>query len=154
MKHAIYLDDIRTPANNIYDWVVVRNYTEFVNKITELGLENIELISLDHDLGEAAMADYFLNQYEGEMKIDYEKIAAANEKTGMDCAKWLVEKWMDNPELACQVSVHSANEVGSLNMMSLLNSFYKSYGLTQYKSAHWIPKFTMETIISKDDTTE
>jgi len=40
----IYLDDVRTPIDK-NDWVVVRNYDEFVDKINEIGLENIELIS-------------------------------------------------------------------------------------------------------------
>ena len=44
----IYLDDERTP---IYGgWIVVRNYDEFVKKINELGLNNIDVISFDHDL--------------------------------------------------------------------------------------------------------
>jgi len=33
----IYLDDMRTPVDK--DWVVVRNYDEFVEKITEIGLD-------------------------------------------------------------------------------------------------------------------
>jgi hypothetical protein len=49
----IYLDDVRTPVDN--DWIVVRSYDEFVEKVNEIGLENIELISLNHDLGDTAM---------------------------------------------------------------------------------------------------
>jgi hypothetical protein len=59
-KVKIYLDDVRTPvAKN--EWVVVRNYEEFVDKVTEIGLENIELISLDHDLGDSAMLEWHDN---------------------------------------------------------------------------------------------
>jgi len=57
--HFIYLDDIRTP--NDEGWIVVRNYDEFVAKITEIGLENIEYISLDHDLGDSAMQEWHTN---------------------------------------------------------------------------------------------
>jgi len=90
MKYNIYLDDVRTPtpSNN---WVVVRSYDEFISKINELGLENIELISLDHDLGDSAMAEW-LNNVANNYTLDYNNIT---EKTGMDCAKWLVEKWMN-----------------------------------------------------------
>ena len=49
----IYLDDVRTPVDK--EWIVVRSYDEFVEKINEIGLENIELISLDHDLGDTAV---------------------------------------------------------------------------------------------------
>ena len=36
MKSKIYLDDVRTPIQS--DWVVVRNYDEFVEKVDEIGL--------------------------------------------------------------------------------------------------------------------
>lgn len=85
----IYLDDVRTPLDS--DWIVVRDYDEFVSKITEIGLENIELISLDHDLGDSAMIEWH-NNVVNNYTIDYNNIT---EKTGMDCTKWLVEKWMD-----------------------------------------------------------
>jgi hypothetical protein len=44
-KVRIYLDDVRTPVDP--SWVVVRSYDEFVQKINTIGMENIELISLD-----------------------------------------------------------------------------------------------------------
>ena len=55
-KKKIYLDDVRTPVDP--NWVVVRSYDEFVQKINTIGLENIELISLDHDLGDSAMKEW------------------------------------------------------------------------------------------------
>ena len=58
-KVNIYLDDIRTP--NEERWIICRNYDEFVNKVNEIGLDNIENISLDHDLGETAIREYFKN---------------------------------------------------------------------------------------------
>ena len=61
-KKRIYLDDVRTPispnntwVDGIQEWTVVRSYEEFVSKVNEIGLNNIELISLDHDLGDTAM---------------------------------------------------------------------------------------------------
>ena len=84
----IFLDDVRTPIDK--DWVVVRNYDEFVNKVNEIGLENIDLISLDHDLGDSAMNEWLYGVVKN-YSIDYSKIT---EKTGMDCVKWLVKQWM------------------------------------------------------------
>ena len=121
MKYSIYLDDIRTPKPETGDWVVVRNYDEFVDKINEIGLENIELISLDHDLGDSAMKEWHTNVYHN-YTLNYENIT---EKTGMDCTKWLVEKWLDGSPV-CKVMVHSANAVGSANMMvtlTIINTF-------------------------------
>ena len=82
MRIRIYLDDVRTPVDP--DWIVVRNYYEFVNKVTEIGLENIEIISLDHDLGPSAMAEWHSNVYRN-YELNYDNI---QEKTGMDCTKW------------------------------------------------------------------
>lgn len=116
MKVKIYLDDVRTPIEK--DWVVVRNYDEFVTKVTETGLENIELISLDHDLGYSAMEEWFGNTYHN-YSINYDNI---NEKTGMDCAKWLVDQWLDGSPVV-EVVVHSANAVGSANIMGHINHY-------------------------------
>jgi hypothetical protein len=85
-KVRVYLDDIRTPIEN--DWLICRDYDEFVNKVSEIGLENIYMISLDHDLGETAIREYFKNVSKNYV-LDYDNI---HEKTGYDCSKWLVDQ--------------------------------------------------------------
>lgn len=123
-KVRIYLDDVRTPIDK--DWVVVRNYDQFVAQIMYIGLENIELISLDHDLGETAMKEW---QY-GVTKnyaINYDNIV---EKTGMDCTKWLVNQWLDGQPVV-DVVIHSANAVGSANMMGYINNYRHLHRLPQ-----------------------
>jgi len=115
-KKKIYLDDIRTPIDK--DWVVVRNYDEFVNKVNEIGLENIDLISLDHDLGDSAMNEWLYGVVKN-YSIDYSKIT---EKTGMDCVKWLVKQWMKGKPVV-DVFVHSANAIGSGNMTGYINNY-------------------------------
>lgn len=117
MKYSIYLDDVRTPIPGSIEWIVVRNYDEFVSKVTELGLNNIDLISLDHDLDDSAMQEWYTNVYHN-YTLDYTKIT---EKTGMDCAKWLVEQWLDGLPVV-RVMVHSANAIGSANMMGYINN--------------------------------
>jgi hypothetical protein len=112
----IYLDDIRTPVEN--GWEVVRNYDQFVSTIMYIGLDNIELISLDHDLGDTAMKEWHTNVYHN-YTLDYNNIT---EKTGMDCAKWLVEQWM-NGEKVVDVFTHSANAIGSANIMGYINNY-------------------------------
>jgi len=118
MKYNIFLDDVRTPITSNIRWVIVRSYDEFVSKINELGLENIKLISLDHDLGDTAIKEWHDNVYHN-FTLDYNNIT---EKTGMDCTKWLVEKWMDGAPV-CEVKVHSANAIGSANMMGYINNY-------------------------------
>lgn len=117
------MDDIRTPLPNTSthgapEWIVVRNYEEFVQKVNEIGLENIELISLDHDLGDSAMKEW-LHGVVRNYEINYDNIT---EKTGMDCVKWLVNQWLDGKPLV-NVMVHSANAVGAANMMGYINNY-------------------------------
>jgi hypothetical protein len=142
-KINIYLDDVRTPveAGNP-SWMVVRNYEEFVSLVEKTGLENIDMISLDHDLGPESMKEYFDNVSKN-YKLEYEHI---KEKTGYDCAKWLVNYFYDkNPEridmtrvnkklkdfLFPRVVVHSANPIGSANIMGYINNFLMNEGQNQ-----------------------
>lgn len=140
MKYNIYLDDVRTPVHQ--DWIVVRNYDEFVQKVSELGLDNIKVISLDHDLGDTAMDEYF-NNVSPNYVLDYSNIY---EKTGYDCAKWLVNHFYDvHPEFILEprsekkkiklpfpeIYVHSANPIGSANIMGYVNNFLMNEGQPQ-----------------------
>jgi len=139
MKKLIYLDDLRTPIDQ--EWIVVRNYDEFVDTINKIGLENIGLISLDHDLGDSAMKEWHTNVYHN-YTLDYDNIT---EKTGMDCTKWLVDQWLEGKPVVT-VKVHSANAVGSANMMGYINN-YKHINRLPQDCIRWIVPHTMETII-------
>ena len=112
----IYLDDVRIPIEK--GWTIVRTFDEFVSKVNEVGLENIELISLDHDLDKSAMQEWVFNTYHN-YNINYTNI---KEKTGLDCAKWLVEQWK-NGQPVVKVVVHSANAIGSGNIMGQINHY-------------------------------
>lgn len=116
-KKRIYLDDVRTPVEE-NKWIVVRSYEEFVDKVNEIGLENIDIISLDHDLGDTAMVEWHRNVYHN-YELNYDNI---EEKTGYDVAKWLVNEWMDGKPVV-DVVVHSANAIGSGNIMGYINNY-------------------------------
>lgn len=124
MKKKIYLDDVRTPKDP--SWTVVRNYEQFVDTVTYIGLENIDVISLDHDLGDTAMAEWHKNVYHN-YELNYDNIT---EKTGMDCTKWLVNQWLDGAPVV-DVVIHSANAVGSGNMMGYINNYRHIHRLPQ-----------------------
>jgi len=143
----IYLDDVRTPISSVnewidedLDWIVVRSYDEFVAKVKEVGLENILMTSLDHDLGDTAMKEYFEN-VSPNYTLDYSNI---HEKTGYDCAKWLVDHYYDNYVtqesrsekkqsgiIFPSVYTHSANPIGSANIMGYINNFFMNEGQPQ-----------------------
>ena len=139
MKYKIYLDDVRVPKDP--EWILVKNYDEFVQKIQEIGLSNISTISLDHDLGDTAMAEYF-NNVAPNYQLNYDNIT---EKTGLDCAKWLINFWMetrkqithptmdgiwiDDPHQPFNfptIYTHSANPIGASNIIGYINNFLKN----------------------------
>ena len=134
-KIYLYLDDVRTPTDD--RWQVVRNHEEFVAHIRMRGLENYEVISLDHDLGDTAMAEYY-NNVSKNYVLDYNNI---DEKTGYDAAKWLVNEFYsvneDRINMTSEqkrksdfvfptVYVHSANPVGAHNICGYINNFFKN----------------------------
>jgi hypothetical protein len=133
-KIRLYLDDVRTPKdpNNAWidgipQWEVVRSYDEFVAHIKLHGLDAYEVISLDHDLGETAMKEFYNNVHPN-YTLDYNNIA---EKTGYDCAKWLVAESMKTNIPLPQIYTHSANPIGSANIMGYINNYLMSCRLPQ-----------------------
>lgn len=119
----LWLDDSRDPMVN--DWLIfspigrnvdtywVKSYAEFVKWIIENGLP--DGICFDHDLG-----DYKID------KITKQQIH--QEKTGMDCAKWLVDYCLDNNLQIPKYSIQSSNPSGRENISSLLENYKKYYG--------------------------
>ena len=113
MKKLLFLDDIRNPIDaktfaknrgvdiSIYSekWIIVRDFLQFTEWITQNSLP--DFISFDHDLGES------------------------DERTGMDCAHWLVNYCLDNNVSLPKWAVHSANPVGYDNIRGLLTNFEK-----------------------------
>jgi hypothetical protein len=131
--YKVYLDDVRTPIEN--DWEIARDYDQFVEVIQRIGLDNIEVISLDHDLGESAMIEYY-NNVKDNYKLEYDNI---EEKTGYDCCKFLVNLSMDTNIPLPTIYVHSANPIGSHNMMGYINNYLKNCKLNQTCERNEIP---------------
>jgi len=124
-KIYLYLDDVRIP--NDKHWEVVRNYDEFVSHIKLNGLENYEVISLDHDLGESAMQEYYTN-----VKLNYElNYKRIEEKTGMDCARFIVEESLTKNIPLPQIYVHSANPIGTHNILGYINNYFRNQRLPE-----------------------
>lgn len=126
----LWLDDVRNPFLNIegkvpkgpssIEWVL--NYEQFTQWIEKFGLPKV--ISFDHDLAdEHYTPEKYWNNYE--LSKDYQEAQNYTEKTGMDCAKWLVEYCMDNNEPLPTFYSHSANPVGRDNILGLLNNYLK-----------------------------
>lgn len=124
-KIYLYLDDVRIPTE--LSWQVVKNYDEFVAHIRLNGLENYEVISLDHDLGEGAMQEYYTN-VKPNYELDYKRI---DEKTGMDCARFLVAESITKGVPLPQIYVHSANPIGTHNILGYINNYFRNQRLPE-----------------------
>jgi hypothetical protein len=124
-KIWLYLDDVRVPITD--SWEVVRSYDEFVAHIKINGLENYEVISLDHDLGEGAMVEYYTN-VKPNYELDYNRIP---EKTGMDCARYLVAESMNTKIPLPTIYVHSANPIGAANIIGYVNNYFRNNKLPE-----------------------
>lgn len=138
-KVLLWLDDYRDPFGKVNEpphpylqmycpdffneddreIIWVKDYDEFVVWITENGLPT--KISFDHDLADEHYAppdrygDYNVWASEQDFK----------EKTGMDCAKWLIDYCLDNNKELPIWTVHSANPSGAENIRRLLQNFLK-----------------------------
>ena len=127
MEKYLLLDDIRDcqmtfniTKNSIYllnDWDIVRNYDEFINYILKNGLPS--MISFDHDLADEhyVPSEYWDNY---DLSKEFQESQSYREKTGNDCAKWLLEYCYENNLKLPQCMVHSANPVGADNIRKTL----------------------------------
>lgn len=125
----IFLDDERFPIQvykytniPIYqeEWQIVRNFkdfTFFVRRNNTL----ITHISFDHDLGE----DETRKLVEGGMSKRKARATKKLCKSGMDCAKWLIEYCQEKKYPLPIYYVHSQNPVGKQNILALLDNFKK-----------------------------
>ena len=122
--YHLFLDDQRMPGN--VTWVslpnavytVVRDYSEFIEIIETNGVP--EFVSFDHDLADehyiTMLKDMQLNstgQMLFEVADDIVDIDYGDEKTGYECAKWLVDYCHDTGAKFPEFMVHSMNPVGS-----------------------------------------
>jgi hypothetical protein len=127
MSYNLFLDDFRFPYDaykythqSIYkekEWVIVRNYDEFVNYIIKHSIPDI--ISFDHDLG----YEHYNNYSHGDV-IDYDMF---NEKTGYDCAKWLIDQYIVIPKIL----IHTMNPPAGLNIFYLMKNWQKHNNIAQ-----------------------
>lgn len=129
MRYNLFLDDeripydvtwVKLPGNMYSDHVIVRSYNEFAKHIISFGLP--DSVSFDHDLADehyevmanevSASQSYsaFVNDDFGglDLKFDY-----GTEKTGYDCAKWLVDFCIDRGLKFPAYTVHSMNPIGA-----------------------------------------
>lgn len=129
-KTLLWLDDYRNPLEG--EWLVfspikepdytvhwVKNYAQFVEWISLNGLPTG--VCFDHDLSD------FQAWHVSEPEFSKDVPWPESEKTGMDCAKWLVEYCIDNLKPLPLYNIQSANPVGKENIDKLLQNYLKHW---------------------------
>ena len=137
--YNLFLDDFRAPADCMYyhnkympqnkaiyavlEWVVAKNYEDFVS-IVESRFEKGEfpvVVSFDHDLADEHYAPHeYHDNYE-----KFESLRPFTEKTGNECAKWLVQFCIDRDLELPDSYVHSMNPNGTERIKQSLNDYQK-----------------------------
>lgn len=128
MNYHLFLDDERNlrdvswvelPSIINHNWVIVRNYDEFCKTILSFGLP--QFVAFDHDLADEhykVMTQEVLHYQKHTAFVDDEHgglnltFDYGSEKTGFDCAKWLVDFCVERSLVFPEYTVHSLNPVG------------------------------------------
>lgn len=98
--YYLFLDDFRFPHGCYWvnlpkeNWMVARHYYDFVEFIEKYGMP--KLISFDYDLDRHSLPEITAKPY----------------FTGLDCAKWLVERIQKNRLAVPAMAIHSQNPEG------------------------------------------
>lgn len=135
-KKLLWLDDIRDPkeetwnnyiAKNIanplnFDITWVKNFEEFIDYLKVMELP--DYICFDHDLhDEHYTPEKYWDDFESSEQYQIEKSKTYKEKTGLDCAKWLINHCKKNNLELPRFHIHSANPVGARNILMELIKF-------------------------------
>lgn len=134
IETLLWLDDRRDPyqgtwleafapafVDNIMGVIWVKSYAEFISWIDKNGLPT--MIGFDHDLGGDIAVELVKNGLSKRKAREYKK----QEKTGYDCAKWVVEYCMKHNFKFPNYTVQSANTVGTVNIISYIENYKKHW---------------------------
>lgn len=126
MKYNLFLDDFRSPCNikhinlPLLEYKIAKNYNEFCEIINKNGIPNF--VSYDHDLADEHYQD-LARALASNCVLNYSQY---KEKTGYDCAQFLIEKCSNLKVKHPNFVVHSMNVIGRQNIMSLIRAFNKN----------------------------
>lgn len=137
MGYHLFLDDERKlgdvtwivlPSKINHSWVTVRNYDEFVKTVMSFGIP--DFVTFDHDLADehyaamikendASRYTAFVDDDEGGLNLTFDY---GSEKTGYDCAKWLVEFCEQRDLKFPPFAVHSMNPIGAQRIRAYIEN--------------------------------
>ena len=130
MSYLLFLDDVRNPDDVTWEHfprdeltLIVRNYEAFVQQVLTSGVPLF--VCFDHDLADehyvAMLKENELDPVKQlETIVDYGK-----EKTGYECAKWLVDYCAEKKKKFPKYIVHSMNVVGKDRIINYIENAKK-----------------------------
>lgn len=140
MSYYLFLDDERSPSQVVWVaipqnvvWEVARNYDQFVDIVNTRGIP--KYVTFDHDLAEEHYQTMlkevehftaFRPDNEGGMNVTF---SYGSEKTGYECAKWLVDQCIFNGVPFPEYEVHSMNPVGGARIEAYIANAKKHAGV-------------------------
>ena len=119
MSYKLFLDDERRPSQvkwvqlPLGPFITVRNYKAFVKYIEQYGVPSF--VTFDHDLGD--------EHYAAGIARTAPTYDSYKEKTGYDCAKWLVNYCCEKGVKFPDYEVHSMNIIGKQNIIQYIENF-------------------------------
>ena len=115
----LIIDDIRscemcfnTSKNEMFlnsDWVIVKNYQDFISLIDKVGINKISIISFDHDLSDFEVID--------DIKVEF---------TGKTACEYIIEKCLDSGTKFPDWYVHTDNTCGRENIVGLILNYIEN----------------------------
>lgn len=124
-NYYLFLDDERMPSYVTWvklpqptEWVIVRNYQQFVDYVTKHGIP--AHISYDHDLADIHYTKSIVINNEGEGQFEYNE---SEEKTGYHCAKWMVNYCRERDIEHPNYTVHSMSFIGKENIIKYIENY-------------------------------
>lgn len=125
MTYVLFLDDERDPDKVTWahfprdgHTAIARNYEQFVHHVNENGMPSF--VCFDHDLADDHIFAMTLENdivRNDKVFVDY-----GPEKTGLDCAKWLVDFCADNGFKFPKYVVHSMNPAGRERILGYIEN--------------------------------
>jgi len=129
MKIGVFLDDVRVIdqlPTRIDEWITVKNYDGFVYTIgSYYEAFNClpEIISFDHSLSTIDEDNEILRPVGAPLFY-----ANYKEKTGKDCAEWLVQFAKEEDLDIGRVAIHSTYLLGAKRIEDIINDYKRERG--------------------------
>jgi hypothetical protein len=134
VSYVLFLDDVRNPDDVTWaafprDEMIftVRNHAAFVKHVMISGVPGF--VCFDHDLADDHY-EAMLKENENDPVKQLETIVDyGSEKTGYDCAKWLVDYCAEKKRKFPPYIVHSMNPAGKERIAAYIENAKKHLGI-------------------------